>query len=537
MEVGSSKATRRLKYSTNYIALACIVLGILAVVNFFFVRHFARIDLTKDKRYTLTTSTKEVLGDLDDIVTIKFYFSKKIPSYLVNLKRDVTDLLDEYRAYAGGNITLKLIDPDENPALQQELRFMGIPQVQLNIIEKDQAQLTNVYFGMAIFYADKKEVIPFISDTRNLEYDLTSAVVKVTRTETKTVGIFTGPEHSLSEDYQAVKQLLEKQYTLQEVALSAKEGTLENIHTLMVAGPRELTDEQLYAIDQFLMRGGKIIFLVDTVDIKAGLQAASYKPGTDALLQHYGVKVEENLVLDRANANAAFRSGFMTFRLPYPFWVKVMMEGFSPDNPAVSNLEALVLPWTSSLTALEEKAPAITVTELAKSTPLSWVRKGFYSLDPQQRFLTPDVTTDSYPLVLSLSGNFTSFFADKPIPALMEDTTEGEPVPTRETIKESPETQIIVVGNSRFINNDMITQFQDNQVFLLNITDWLTLGEQLIGIRSRGATDLPIKETTEYTKTLIKFLNMFAVPILLILFGLVRFYLRRRKKRKDALAW
>lgn len=77
MEVGSSKATRRLKYSTNYIALACIVLGILAVVNFFFVRHFARIDLTQDRRYTLTPSTKEVLGNLDDIVTIKFYFSKK----------------------------------------------------------------------------------------------------------------------------------------------------------------------------------------------------------------------------------------------------------------------------------------------------------------------------------------------------------------------------------------------------------------------------------------------------------------------------
>ena len=96
---------------------------------------------------------------------------------------------------------------------------------------------------------------------------------------------------------------------------------------------------------------------------------------------------------------------------------------------------------------------------------------------------------------------------------------------------------MVVVGNSRFINNDMITQFQDNQVFLLNITDWLTLGEELIGIRSRGATDRPIKETTEYTKTFIKFLNMFAVPILLILFGLVRHYLRKRKKRKDALAW
>jgi ABC-type uncharacterized transport system involved in gliding motility auxiliary subunit len=285
------------------------------------------------------------------------------------------------------------------------------------------------------------------------------------------------------------------------------------------------------------MRGGKIVFLVDTVEIKEGLQAASYKPGTDELLQHYGVKVEEDLVLDRSNANAAFRSGFMTFRLPYPYWVKVIQEGFSPDNPAVSNLEALVLPWTSSLTALDAQASTVTVTELAKSTPVSWVRKGFYSLDPQQRFLTPEITTESYPLVLSLSGTFTSFFADKPIPALPVDEALEKPVPPPETIKESPETHIIVVGSSRFINNDIITQFQDNQVFLLNITDWLTLGEQLIGIRSRGATDRPIKETTEYTKTLIKFLNMFAVPILLILFGLVRFYLRRRKKRKDALAW
>jgi ABC-2 type transport system permease protein len=362
-------------------------------------------------------------------------------------------------------------------------------------------------------------------------------VVKVTRTESKTVGIFTGNDHSLSGDYQAVKQLLEKQYTLQEVTLSTGEETLENIHTLIVAGLREPTDKQLYAIDQFLMRGGKIVFLVDTVDIKEGLQAASFKPGTDELIQHYGVKVEENLVLDRANANAAFRSGFMTFRLPYPYWVKVIQEGFSPDNPAVSNLESLVLPWTSALSVIEEKTPAITVTELAKSTPLSWIRKGFYSLDPQQRFLTPGMTTESYPLILSLSGTFTSFFADKPVPARKEEGTEKKIVPPQETIKESPETQIIVVGNSRFITNDIITQFQDNQVFLLNITDWLTLGEQLIGIRSRGATDRPLKETTEYTKTLIKFLNMFAVPLLLILFGLVRFYLRRRKKRKDALAW
>jgi len=118
----------------------------------------------------------------------------------------------------------------------------------------------------------------------------------------------------------------------------------------------------------------------------------------------------------------------------------------------------------------------------------------------------------------------------------MDEEKKGTEV-IRETIKESPESQIVVIGNSRFISNNFLTQFKDNQVFLLNIVDWLTLGEQLIGIRSRGATDRPLKEIKEYEKTLIKSLNMFGVPLLLILFGMLRFYLRRRKKRAEALAW
>ena len=170
MEIKSSPTSRRIKYGTNYLALAIIVLGIIAVLNFFFLRHFYRIDLTQDKRYTLTPATKEVLGNLDDLVTIKLYFSGKLPPYLVTLRRDVVDILDEFQAYAGNNISIEFIDPTDNPALQQELRFMGIPQIQLNIIEKDQAQLTNVYLGLALFYADKKEVIPFISSiNRGLE--------------------------------------------------------------------------------------------------------------------------------------------------------------------------------------------------------------------------------------------------------------------------------------------------------------------------------------------------------------------------------
>jgi gliding-associated putative ABC transporter substrate-binding component GldG len=533
MEVGSSAASRRrMKHTTNYTVVALIVLGILAVLNFFFYRHFSRIDLTQDKRYTLTQSSRDALAGLDDIVNIKLYVSKKLPSYLVNLKRDITDLLDEYRAYGAGNIAVTSIDPTENPALQQELRFMGIPQVQLNIIEKDQAQLTNAYLGMAIFYADKKEVIPFISDTKNLEYDLTAAIVKVTAKETKKVGLYAGksPMQPADGEYQAASQLLSKQYEVAQITLD-DEQALDTISTLILAGPRELTDRQKYAIDQFIMRGGSVVFLVDTVEMREGLQATGFKPAVNDLLQYYGITVEENLVLDASNAYAAFRSGFMTFRIPYPFWVKVVSEGFAPDNPAVSQLESLVLPWVSSLTPAGEKKPGMAITELARSTESSWLQKGFYMLDPQQQFIKPGTQMQSHLLAAVVSGKFKSYFADKPQPPAETKTDGGEPPAQKETVTESPETRIVVVGNSRFITNDIITQFDDNQVFFLNLIDWLTLGEQLIGIRSRGATDRPLRETTEYQKTIVKVLAMFGVPLAMVLFGVVRFYVKRRKKK------
>ncbi len=533
MEVaGSSASRRRIKQTTNFTVIALIVLGILAVLNFFFYRHFSRIDLTQDRRYTLTPASRQALSGLDDMVNIKLYVSQKLPSYLVNLKRDITDLLDEYKAYGAGNIAVTAIDPTEDPALQQELRFMGIPQVQLNIIEKDQAQLTNAYLGMAIFYADKKEVIPFISDTKNLEYDLTSAIVKVTSKETKKVGLYVGgkPQSPDQQEYQAANQLLSKQYEVSPITLD-DEQALDTTNTLILAGPRDLTDRQKYAIDQFIMRGGKAVFLVDTVEMREGLQATGFKPAVNDLLQHYGITVEENLVLDASNAYAAFRSGFMTFRIPYPFWVKVVSEGFAADNPAVSMLESLVLPWVSSLTVAAEKKPDIAITELAKSTESSWLQKGFYLLDPQQQFIKPGTQMQSYLLAAAAAGKFKSFFADKPVPAAEKRADGAEAPPQKDTIRESPETRIVVVGNSRFITNDVIGQFDDNQVFFLNLIDWLTLGEQLIGIRSRGATDRPLRETTEYQKTLVKSLNMFGVPLLLALFGIVRFYVRRRKKK------
>ena len=186
--------SRKISASTNFLFFVLIIVGFLVLINFLATRHFGRLDLTQNKLYTLSDSSKKVVSTLDDIVKVTCYFSKNLPSYVIPLKQQVSDILDEYRAYAKGNIQIEFLDPTEDPALAQKLRFMGIPQVQLNIMEKDQASATNVYMGVAVSYEDKQEVIPFVKDVNNLEYEITSSILKVTRKEKKTVGFLTGHE-------------------------------------------------------------------------------------------------------------------------------------------------------------------------------------------------------------------------------------------------------------------------------------------------------------------------------------------------------
>jgi gliding-associated putative ABC transporter substrate-binding component GldG len=545
--------SRKLKYGTSSIIIVLIVLGIIAVINFLSTRHFVRADLTETKDFTISDSTKKVLRELDDIVNINAYFSKDLPPYLVNLKRQVQDIFDEYKAYSRGNIMIEFIDPTADQATEQKVRFMGIPQAQLNIIERDKAEVVNVYLGIAVLYEDRKEVIPLVRNVMTLEYDLTSAIVKVTRSEPKTVGFLTGHgEYTIEQDYEAAKRALERQYNVVEVDISEGKKVPESVDTLIVAGPKEkLSERDKYEIDQFLMRGGKIIFLIDLIDVgERGLVANEIDTGLNDMLEHYGVKLGNSLVLDRAsNANASFSSGFVQYSLPYPFWPRINKQQFSKENPAVNQLESLILPWSTTVELLSSKVKTDSAggsesgdelrgVELFKSSQYSWTKGRPFQLAPQQRFI-PTGDLKEYPMGVAVTGSFKSFYADKPVPQpepgeSSEETPETEPsleISSENIIKESPETQMVVIGNAKFITNGFLSQFRSNGIFLENIVDWLTLGRELISIRSRSVTDRPLKETSENMKLFIRIINIAGAASLVVIFGLVRLIFRRRAKK------
>ena len=530
---------KKIRYGTNYIILIVILAAILGVINLLSYRHFLRADLTENKQYTISASTKKVLAGLDDIVNIKVYFSKKLPPYLTTLTDQVTDLLDEYRTYAKGNLNIEFIDPAEDPTMEQKLRFMGIPQVRLNVIERDQAQFTNVYLGMAILYGDNKEVIPAITDTSNFEYDLTSKILRVTSGEIKTIGFLSGQgAPDLNNQLKNIQTILQEHYSSRAIDLKKEQKIPPDVAALVVASPRELSERDKFLIDQYIMAGGKVLFFMDSIVMdERRLSATPLNSPLADMLEHYGVRVKNELVLDRSNANASFQSGMYTISVPYPFWVKIAKENFDQQNPIVSQLESIVLPWASPLEIVKDKTTGLQVAELFKSTKYSWTQNNFFDLSPKEQYSPQPNEMKERLMGVALSGKFKSFFAGKKVPAREEEKTTAAQAENKRTnppetiIPESRDTKLIVVGNARFITENFPAEFDGNRIFFLNAIDWFTIGDYLIGIRSRESTDRPLRVISEEAKAALRFINILGVSILVGLFGLSRFYLRRRRKR------
>ena len=534
---------KRLKYGSNTVVVIALIIGILVLINYLSARRFLRFDLTEDKRYTVSKATKNVINSLDDIVMITAYFSTE-PAEVNRIRRDIRDVLDEYDAFSQ-KLKIKFIDPGEfDDTQKQELRFKGIPEVPINVLQKDKAVIANVYMALSVGYSGKEEVLPVVRSTSNLEYELTSTILKVTTKEAKTIGFLTGHDefdiNAPTQEFQHLRELLDKsakgQYNLSSVDLKAGEPVNPTVTTLVVAGPKQaLSEREKYEIDQFIMRGGRAIFLIDPVIMQPQtVQATPLSTGLNDLLEHYGVKLGNNIVADlRFHDSVQLQQGFVRVVQPYPYFVKIAKNNFSKENAVTSQLEALTLPWTSSLEVLTKEG--VIATPLAKTSEFGQSSQGFYNLMPGTPI--PNTDTQVYTVAAALGGKFKSFYADKDIPPATSaagngDEGEGtssqaENTEGRTTITDSAETQIIVVGTSQFL-----TQINRNSVdFLLNSLDWLTLGETLIGIRSYTITDRPIKDVSGIEKNFIKYFCMIGIPLLVVLIGLIRYLLSRRVKR------
>ena len=490
-----------------------IIIGILVVLNFFSYNIFYRFDLTQNKDYSLSQASKQSVADLKDIVSLKVYFSVDLPTQFLNLRQTVGDILDEYASYSGGKIRVEFINPKADQTTRQELYLAGIPELQFNALEKDKYQVINGYLGMLIKYGEKAQAIPVIENTKDLEYQITSAIKKVTSAKIAKIAFWQG--NGAADAKTEISAAYEKLADIYDVSLFnyATEKNLSNdLDTLIIIGPKEkFKDEELKAIDGFLVRGGSLVILADGVKVEQGLSASKNDTGLNKILEAYGLKLNENLVLDVNNGLASFSQGFVTFTTNYPYWPKVIKSGFDQNNPAVSRLEGLVLPWASSVEVAPDKTKELAVSYLAVTSDRALAAADNFRLDPQAPI--SDGVKGKFNLAVSLAGKFSSAFNNV----------------------NSGAGRLILAGDSDFIRDGFLRNNPDNLLFFQNLVDSLSLGNDLIVIRSKGVTERPLKEISEPVKAAVRYGNIFGLTALVMLFGLIRYFLRRRMRFVDEL--
>lgn len=507
---------------------ALILLVILVAVNLLAGRFHDRWDLTENREYTLSPATRNVLGHLDDVINVNVYFSKDLPAYFATLDRQVKDLLDEYRAAGQGRVSIDFVDPGGDPVLEQTMQRLGIPKLQLTRYEQERTEAMSAYLGIAVQYEDKTEVIPVVQSVNQLEYELTAAVVKVSNPR-QTVGIATAGSPTVPEDLSGVQRVLSDQYQVRVVDVNA--GAVPgDITSLIVRDEDALTEQALYHIDQFLMQGGRLLFLAPGVGVDLNtLNARNREVKVGPLLRTYGVEVQNALVVDAQCPMVSFDVGaIFPLSLRYPWFPEVVQEGFSEENPITRDLQQLVLPWTSPLLPVGPDTASgaqVERTVLARSSERSFAASSPYDINPQSQINMPAAGPAPQDLVYAMSGSFPSYFKGRPVPGDSLGTTPPGP-------DLSPETQIVVVGSAAFLDNRFLGQYSSNSIFLANAVDWMTLGNDLIAIRSRSAASRPLKEIADDKKGLLKALAIVPVPFLVVLFGLIRARLRVGRRRR-----
>jgi len=510
---------------------AGIVLAILIALNIISIRIFGRFDLTRNSQFTLSEASKALVRNLDDKVTVRAYFTEDLPSPYNNNRRALLDELNDYRAYARGNFQFEFIDPTGEKG-EMDAQQQGIAPLQVQVIKEDKAQVQRAYMGMVLLYEDKKEVIPVVQNLSTLEYELSTTIKRLTSKTQKKIAFLTGQGEPALGELRGAQEPMQKQYEFTTVDVSKSTPVPQDVSVLVVMAPSTpFTEPQKFQIDQYVMRGGRVAFLLNKVDATLQKQyGRTLDLHLDDMLAAYGLRLNGDLVRDAQCANISLvqqQSGFsMQSQVPFPYLP--LVSNFSKDNAIVKDLQGVILFFASSVDTDRTGALGLTGEILMRSSKQSGRLTGMFMYDPLQHYQRSDFGESGIPLAAIVQGRFTSLYRGRPIP---QDTSAGAPPPPASALESSPDTRIVLVGDGDFARDEYIGGNRDNVTFFANMMDYLVDDAGLITIRSKEALNPPLDPVVDSTKKIVKYADMGLPPLLVIGYGLVRWRMRRARKK------
>src|SRR5437899_1921914 len=451
------KKTESLLYSAGGLVAALIILVLL---NLVLGAARGRIDLTQGKLYTLSEGTRAVLGKLESPVKIRLYFSQsEVPLAIKAYGRRVEDLLAEFRQAGRGKVIVEKLDPQPDSDAEDSATLEGV-----------EAQVTptgdKFYLGASISYADQKLALPALALDREplLEYDLVRAIARAAATAKPVIGVMSAlpvfgmPPSPMTGGQPMEPQVfigeLRRDYTVKRVGLDP-EKIDDDIKVLLVIHPRGIGERAQYALDQFVLRGGKLIAFLDPsayfdqLGQMGGMGGGGTPSSLDRLLKAWGLAFDSGkVVLDMRYLTGA---GARTL----PTLLSLNDNAFDPHDVATARLGSLLMPFAGAFTG--KPVEGLSEAVLMKSSAYSQLVDSFAATAQGEaaiRAFKPSGT--EYPLAVRLTGRFkTAFPEGRP-----KDEDQGDKkaaaakVSQAAPLKESAaENAVVLVGDSDFIND------------------------------------------------------------------------------------
>lgn len=561
-----------------------LAIGIGIVLLVLFIGSFLRLraDLTSEKRHTLTPATRELVRDLSDVVYVKVFLTGELPADLQRLSQATRDLLDEMRVDAPDRIAYSFVDPNASPdektrrEVYDNLQQQGLTYSSIRLREKGAFTERIVFPGALVTFGDKVVPVQLLKtqlrtpdadivnrSVNNLEYELASAIRQATTLRKPRVAFLEGHGELSGVQIADMTSVLKESYDVSSVriderldALSDKaEGTayrLNKYQALIVAKPDSaFSDRDAYVIDQFIMNGGKVLWLIDAMNANLdSLRANQYAVAIphalnlDDLLLAYGVRINKDLLLDRSCApieiyTQPYGNQRKLERFPWYFEPVSIPES---THPIVTNIDPVHFRFVSSLDTLA--TDSVRKTILLTTSPYSRLMRNpvRISLNIVEMDMGLDRnSTPHLPMAVLLEGSFTSAFMDRLPPSFTSDPqvafrehgartaqiviADGDVIQNR---VDPAKGMFYMLGFDRYAN----AKIYGNRELLINAMNYLLDDKALISIRSRAIALRQLDpQRIEQGRTGLQVLNV-GLPILItVIAGLAFHFFRRRSNR------
>jgi gliding-associated putative ABC transporter substrate-binding component GldG len=513
-------------------AAGLVLFGLfLVLVNVVANWVYLRFDLTARHAYSLSSSSKRLVKELEDPLVIKVYFTPDLPSPYNTYGRYVRDLLTEYRGASHGKVRFEFMLPAPQKEFEQRAMEAGLAPVQFQEAGSNQLNIRRGFMGLVMYYRDKTEVIPAIRSVDGLEYDITTRLARMARRQKKVIAFTSGHNEMAWRTPQSpLAQTLGDMFEFQDWALPMAATTTLKADALFVVGPRQAFDaKSQWAIDQAIMRGIPTAFLLDSRTLALRqFMVSPQNTGLNPLLQHYGIVIGDQLVCDEQSENVSMTQNIgglaLTTSVRYQFIPLVTL--FPKSHPILRDIDSVGLPFAYRLDKSTTSATGTTMIPLLMSSERSWLAPAeTYRVSPDAvPPRAPDSPTGPYVLGALLEGTFSSYFQNQP-----------SPVAGQTLVGTSPKTKVFVLGTSQILNPD-VPGFPGVDGFLTNLMAYMSNDDLLLGIRSKGELLRPLKPVSGATRQLVKLLVLLGVPLAAMAWGLFRWRRRQAWRRQVARA-